>query len=490
MRLGVNFRSSLQLIAILLQWATLAFLFPLMAALIFAEPIWPWLVSAALMLAVGVALRQWAGESAEINLREAFLVVGLSWLLIALLGSVPYILLNSLPPIDAFFETMSGFTTTGASMLTDIEGQPRSLLLWRAFTQWLGGMGIIVLAIAVLPRLAIGGRQLMEAEVPGVEMEKLTPRIRETAQTLWVLYVGLTFAEIAAFSAAGMSLYDSLIHALTTLPSGGFSSKASGAAAFSPVAQWLICFFMLVAGANFALLYRSFKREPKLLTSDPEFRAYIFLVGLGALFIFVNILGQYGTLEEGLRHSLFQSVSIITTTGHASTNFNEWSSAAHVVLLFLMFLGGSAGSTAGSIKILRWLLFGKLLWREIKQILHPRAVIPVKYGNRVVSEAALRGVLVFVLVFVAIFVAGTIFLLFDVARAGGINGRPITAIEAMTAVAASLGNIGPGVGAFGPMDSFVGLPIPSKILLALLMWVGRLEVFPALVLFTIGFWRR
>jgi len=494
MKLAVDLKSSFHLIAVLLQWIGVTFIIPLIVALLYVEPIWPWIISGVITSALGTFLRHLTEDSADLTLREAFLVVGLSWLIIALLGTMPYLLLGVLSPINAFFESMSGFTTTGATVMLDIESQLRSLLFYRSFSQWLGGMGIIVLAIAVLPKLAIGGRQLMEAEIPGGEVERLTPRIRETAKTLWWLYVGMTVAETAALSAAGLSLYDAVLHALTTLPTGGFSPKQESVSAFSPIAQWIVMFFILLAGINFALFYRSLRKQPQKLFQDREFRTYIVLLLIAAGFLLVNTWGEHPNFADTLRHSLFQSLTIMTGTGYASTDFDNWNAYAHFLILALMFIGGSAGSTTGSIKVLRWLLVGKMLMREIRHILHPRAVIPVRIGDRVVNDEALRGAAIYILLFIAIFVFGTLMLLLNFEWAGGVvdNGvrRELTALEAMSAVAATLGNVGPGLGVFGPMESYEPIPKLSKILLSLLMWIGRLEIFPILVLFSIGFWRR
>jgi trk system potassium uptake protein TrkH len=490
MSLAVNLRSSSHLIAVLLQWVGVAFLVPLIVAAIYNEPLLPWIISAAITSALGLILRLLTRDSDEVSMREAFFVVGMSWFSIAVVGSIPYLLIGGLAPIDAFFESMSGFTTTGATILEDIEAHTRGLLFFRSFSQWLGGMGIIVLAIAVLPKLAVGGRQLMEAEIPGGEVDRLTPRIRATARTLYGLYVGLTLAEAMALSLAGLSPFDSILHALSTLPTGGFSPHQESVAVFAPLAQWIIMVFIFLAGINFALLYRSVRKEPKLLVVDKEFRVYLVLVTFAALFLMINIWQQYPSIEESIRHSLFQALTILTGTGFSSTDFNLWSTTTHVLLLVMMFIGGSAGSTTGSIKVLRWMLWIKLLGRELKQILHPRAVIPVRIGKKVIEEEALRGAAVYILLFLSIFVVGTLLLLFDVNMAGGIGGVMLQPLDAMSAIAATLGNVGPGLGIFGPVEHYGLLPAPSKVLLALLMWIGRLEIFPVLVLLTISYWRR
>jgi len=488
MSLAVHLRSAFHLLALVLQWLSLAFLVPLGAALVYGEPGWPWLLTLGLTAALGLVLRWLTREAEEVRVREAFLVVGLSWLLLAALGSLPYLFLGVLSPTDAFFESMSGFTTTGATVLPDIEGQPRSLLLWRALSQWLGGMGIIVLAIAILPKLAIGGRQLMEAEVPGLEVERLTPRIRETARALWKVYAGLSVAELLSLMVVGLGPFEALAHTFTTLSTGGFGTRADSFASFPVPAQWLVIVFILLGGTNFALLYRASRRPlraPGTLWRDEEFRFYLSVFALITGLLFLDLLGLYGSVEAALRHSAFQVASIMTTTGYASADFDRWDSAAKFLLLALMFLGGSAGSTGGSIKLVRTLIIFKILLREVRRVLHPQAVIPIRLGSRVIGEEALRGVTAFAILYVTLFVLGSIALLLDLERAG----MDVSVLDAVSAVAASLGNVGPGFGLVGPMASYAPLPDTSKLLLIFLMWIGRLEIFPVLVLLTRDYWR-
>lgn len=492
MKLVVDLRSALHLLAVVLQWIGAAFLLPLGVALLYGEKVAPWIVSLLAASALGTGLRMLTRTSGEISVREGFFVVGASWLALAAVGALPYLLLDVLAPVDAFFESMSGFTTTGATVMTDIEGQPRALLFWRALEQWLGGMGIIVLAIAVLPRLAVGGRQLMEAEVPGPEVERLTPRIRQTAQLLWRVYVGLSLGEVLLLLLTGVSLYEAITHTFTTLSTGGFGTRARSIAPFTPVAQWIIVGFILLGGSNFALLYRGIRggyRFGLILSQDREFRFYIAAFLAAALLLALNVRSLYGSVEEALRHSAFQAASIMTTTGYASTDFNEWGSAAKLILLALMFLGGSAGSTGGSIKLVRTLLIFKMTVREIRRILHPKVVIPIRLGHRVVSEEALKGIMIFAILYVTIFAAGCILLMLDIERVGGIADGPLPVLDAVSAVAASLGNVGPGFGLFGPMNSYAPLPDSSKLLLAGLMWIGRLEIFPVIVLLMKSYWR-
>lgn len=492
MKLVVDVRSSVHVIAILLQWFALAFVLPLAVAFFYGEILWPWLLSLGVALLLGTGLRVLTRTSREVRAREAFLVVGLGWLLVALVGSLPYVWLGVLAPMEALFESMSGFTTTGATVIADIESQSRSLLFWRALTQWLGGMGIIVLAIAVLPRLAIGGRQLVEAEVPGLEVERLAPHIRETARALWRIYAGLSLAEILLLLVSGLSLFESVTHTFTTLSTGGLGTRNASVQPFSPVVQWVILVFMLLGGTNFALFYRGWRARlgfGSIFAHDEEFRFYMASFAFVSLLLFLNVAHAYASVEEALRHSFFQTASIMTTTGFASTDFNEWGATAKVILLALMFLGGSAGSTAGSIKLVRTLLIFKLMMREIRQLLHPQAVIPIRLGSRVVSEQALKGVMIFAIVYVTIFAFGSILLMLDLERVGGVEGQPISVLDAVSAVATTLGNVGPGFGIVGPMANYASLPETSKLLLTALMWIGRLEIFPVIVLLTRSYWR-
>jgi trk system potassium uptake protein TrkH len=498
--MGVDVGAALNLIGALLKYLSLAFLFPAALAVGYSEPVTPFLLSAALCAAFGFAL-EWTTRGKErVGVREGFFIVALTWLLATLFVSLPYQLAD-LPqlerPLDAYFEAMSGMTTTGASVLTDIEALDRSVAMWRQQTQWLGGMGIIVLALAVLPRLRVGGRQLMESELPGPELEKLTSSIRDTARRLWLLYFGLTGLEVIVLAVLGwsgaderMNLFQAVAHAFTTMPTGGFSPQARSIAAFAPATQWAIVVFMILAGANFALMYRSLtRRDPRIFGRDEEFRLYLGLLTLGAVVLVLELLAE-GIFagEEAVRHSVFQAVSIMTTTGYASTDFNEWLVAAPLaamVLVALMFPGGSAGSTAGSIKVVRHVLIGRILRRELDQTVHPEVVSPIRLNRTVIDERTLRAVIAFVLLYVGIFVAGALALLIESARAG----VEVSPFEAIAAAATTLGNVGPALGFAGPMGSFEPFSDLSSGIMIGLMWIGRLEIIPVVVLFTRSYWR-
>jgi trk system potassium uptake protein len=498
--LGVDVGGALNLVGALVKYLSLAFLFPAAVAVGYSEPTWPFLASAGICAASGWGLEFATQGKERIGVREGFLVVALTWLFAAAAGALPYLLSDEAQlakPVDAFFEAMSGFTTTGSTVLTDIEGVSHSLGMWRQFTQWLGGMGIIVLALAVLPRLRVGGRQLMESELPGPELEKLTASIRDTARRLWILYVGLTVAMVAVLyllATTGvdeaMSFYEAVAHAFTTLPTGGFSTEARSIEAFGGATQWAVTAFTILAGANFALMYRSLaRRDPRVLGRDDEFRLYLGLLLLGSVVLFIELLHQ-GLFEgeEAVRHAVFQTVAIMTTTGYASTDSNEWLAVAPVAvmaLLALMFAGGSAGSTSGSIKVVRHVLIGKILRRELDQTVHPEVIAPIRLNGGIVDERTLRAVIGFVLLYVGIFAVGAMLLLADSARAG----LDLSPFEAIGASAATLGNVGPAFGFAGPMGSFEPFSDVSTGIMIALMWLGRLEIIPIVVLFARGYWR-
>jgi trk system potassium uptake protein len=441
--------------------------------------------------------RATARAAGRVGLREGFLVVALVWLLAAGFAGIPYLFEGGEQlsnPLDAYFEGMSGFTTTGASVVTDFDEINRSLGIWRQFTQWLGGMGIIVLAIAVLPRLRVGGRQLMESELPGPEIAALSERIRSTARRLWFLYVGLTVVQVFMLSALWvggidelMTPYEALAHSFATMPTGGFSTKPDSAASFSAESQWILALFMAIAGANFALLYRAFvRRRPRALARDEEFRLYVALVIVASAAL-VAMLWGYGIVEgeAAVRAAVFQTVSIMTTTGMASADFALWPPLLLLALFALMFVGGSAGSTGGSIKVVRHLLLGKVLRREVDQTLSPEFVMPIRLNGSPVDERTVRAIAAFILLYVGFWAVGASVIAIDSA----ISDVPLTALDSLTASATTLGNVGPGLGIAGPYGSFADYGVVSKLTMIVLMWVGRLEIIPVVVLLTRHYWR-
>jgi trk system potassium uptake protein len=424
-------------------------------------------------------------------------VVSVTWLLAAGFAALPYVFAGGdqlSHPVNAYFEGMSGFTTTGATVVTDYDELSRSIAMWRQFTQWLGGMGIIVLAVAVLPRLRVGGRQLLESELPGPEIAQLSERIRSTARSLWVLYVTLTAAETLALATLGwlgideeMTPYEALAHAFTTMPTGGFSTQARSIEAFSALTQWVILLFLVVAGANFVLTYRAlFKRRPGVLVRDEEFRLYLGLIGLAGAALIVQIW-SYGIAagEEAVRIGLFQAVTIMTSTGYATTDFATWPVVCLLTLFALMFVGGSAGSTSGGVKVVRHLLLGKILRREIDQTVSPEVVLPIRLNGAPVDERTLRALAAFVLLYVGFWALGAA----AIGIESAIGDVGIDALDALAISATAVGNVGPSFGITGPMGSYEPIGDVSKLTMVLLMWVGRLEIVPVVVLLTRHYWR-
>ena len=433
-----------------------------------------------LTAAIGEAMvRGSRGADKDLRRIEALAVVSGVWLLLALLCAVPHVWVG-LHPIDALFEAMSGITATGATILTDFEAHGRGFFFWRAMTQWLGGMGVIALVLAVLPRLAIGVRQLFFAEVPGPTEENLAPQIRKTAGTLWRFYAGLTAAEVVALAVAGMPLFDAVCHAFTNVAAGGFSPNPESISGYNSVTiEWIVIVFMFLSGANFALQYQAVLGYPGALVRDDEFRAYAGIV-TGAAALLAVLLWQLEAAGAPIRTALFQVLSILTTTGYASTDFELWTDQTKVVLLAMMFIGGCAGSAAGGPKVLRHMLVGRFTLTELRRTLHLRGVMPVKLGGKAVPEEVIRGVLVFFLFYVLMFAITTAVVI-------GFGEDMETAVTATTG---ALGNIGPGFGEVGPMANYGGLHPVSKLMLIAAMWIGRLEVVTVLALLRPEVWLR
>ena len=440
--------------------------------------------AAVISFGLGAWMRSAGGAAAahasdRLRRLEGMAVVAATWLIVACCAAVPYVWAG-LPAIDALFESMSGFTTTGATVLTDFTAYGRGVFFWRATTQWVGGLGVIALFVAVLPRLAIGGRELFFAEAAGPTDEKLTPQLRQTALALWRLYFALTAAQTVALMLAGMTLFDAVCHSMATLAAGGFSPHALSLAGYESAAiEWIVIVFMFVAGANFALQYRVVLGNRRALADDEELRAYAGVVLVATLVLGFFLLREGMGPADALRHGAFQVVSILTTTGFASVDVQLWSDQAKMVLFVLMFVGGCAGSAGGGPKVVRHVLMARYTLRELKRTLHPRAVLPVKLGGRVVPESLLRDVQVFMLFYLLTFAVGA-------ALVVALGADLITGI---TASIACLGNIGPGFNDVGPMANFAGLHPLSKIVLTLEMWIGRLEVLTVLVFVRLEPWR-
>ncbi|MEW4924275.1 potassium transporter TrkG [Algibacter sp. 2305UL17-15] len=431
----------------------------------------------------------------EMNRREGYAVVAFGWVIMTLSGTVPYLFTGAIPNFtNAFFETMSGYTTTGASILNDIEAMPEGVLFWRSLTHWIGGMGIIVLAIAILPLLGIGGMELFAAEAPGPSADKLHPRITDTAKRLWLIYFGYTAAETILLQVAGMSFFDAVNHAMCTLSTGGFSTKNASVAYWNgqPIIQYIIIVFMFLAGANFVLSYFAFKGKVQKVIQDEEFKLYFKFIAIftviAALLIYFradvsasSIVHPmvWGEGESALRHALFQVLAIITTTGFVTADYTLWTPFLVVLFFGLMFLGGSAGSTSGGVKVVRHLILIKNGFLEFKRSLHPSAILPVRYNMKAISGDIVFNILAFFILYMLSFIIGAlVFATFQ-----------IDFESAIGLSASSLGNVGPALGDFGPVNNYAALPPLAKWWASFLMLIGRLELFTVLVLFTPFFWR-
>ncbi len=432
---------------------------------------------------VGFILSNVPASSSRVRTRDALFIVTLGWLGASFFGALPFVFSGSVPSlIDAFFETVSGLTTTGATVIEDVEMLPMGILFWRSFTHWLGGMGILVFALAILPTLGVGGFQIFKAESPGPVPDKLTPRIAATTKILYTVYLAITLLQILVFYTAGLPLFESAVFAFGTVGTGGLSIYNDSLARHSAngVLITAIAVGMLISGVNFSLYYDLWKRRWRRVLSNSELRLYVSIVVIAVLTIAANLYGSvYSDLGETFKHALFQVSSIITTTGFSTTDFDLWPSFSKGVLFILMFVGGCAGSTAGSIKVIRLLVAGKAVKREIAKTLHPQAAAPITVNGRIVDPEVITGVGSFYFLYMSVFAAGSLLIC--------LTGADL--ISSMSAVAATLGNIGPGFGLVGPSRTFAGFGPLAKLLFSLFMLLGRLELFTLLVLITPGFWR-
>ncbi|MFK7937255.1 MAG: TrkH family potassium uptake protein [Saprospiraceae bacterium] len=441
------------------------------------------LQSALITMGVGGLSLWWKfATGRSVGKREGYLIVAICWLSMVSFGSLPYLLSGTVDGVtDAFFETISGMTTTGASIMEDIEALPAGILYWRSLSQWIGGMGIIVLTVAIFPLLGIGGVELFGAEAPGPTADKIHPKIRDTAKALWQIYVGLTILLMFILWAVGMTFYDAINHALTTMATGGFSTKNASMMAYDlPQFQYPIIIFMILAGTNYTVIYLALTRKWKDVWRNEELKLYVTLIALLTLVIttvvfFVTDLG----IEKAFRDSIFQVASLITTTGFVSADYTQWHPAITMLLLGVIFTGACAGSTSGGIKIIRHLTFFKNMKREFQRLLHPRAILPLKINGEIVPQPVINNITIFLLFYLGLFAVGCIVV--------SILGLDFT--TAIGAVATSISNVGPGVGKVGPVDNFAWLSDSVKWVLMFLMLLGRLELFTILILFTPYFWR-
>jgi trk system potassium uptake protein TrkH len=445
----------------------------------------PLLKSMGITLIVGFILYKffWGEKTEHLSQREGMAIVAIGWTAIGIFGALPFYLGNVFNTfIDAFFESVSGFTTTGASVLTNIEAVSEGFLLWRSFIQWLGGMGIIVLSLAILPFVGVGGMQLYKAEVPTPVPDKLRPRIRDTARILWKVYALISLAEVILLMLGGMGLYDALNHTFTTMPTGGFSTKNTSVAYFdNPYFEIIIIFFMLMAGINFSLHYQMMRGKPLVLWRDSECRFFLGAVFLLVVVVSLNLYGSvYEKMSQSIRFATFQVVSIVTTTGYTAADFEKWPAMSQFILLLSMFLGASAGSTGGGVKCLRIMVYFKYCYKELFSLIHPHAITSVKIGGKAVPADVMRSVLGFLGLYVGLFVLSSTIL----------AGMGVDFMTSLSSIAATIGNIGPGFGMVGPTDNFTQIPYLGKWLLIWCMLLGRLEIYTLVIFFVPEFWRK
>ncbi len=422
-------------------------------------------------------------KTKELCIKDGFLIVSIGWIAISLFGSLPYILSGSIPSLtDAIFETVSGFTTTGASILIDVEKLPHGVLFWRSMTHWLGGMGIVILSLAILPLLGVAGMQLYKAEAAGPTKDKLTPRITETARLLWSVYLLLTVTEIVLLLIGGMNLFDAVCHAFGTIATGGFSTKNASIAHYnSPYIEFIIGVFMFLSAVNFGLHYASLKGDPLNYFRNSEFKFFFTLIACSIIIVAgINfIYNPTYNLIDSIRFSFFNVISISSCTGFATADFAQWAPSAQLLLIILMFFGGCAGSTAGGIKNVRVFLLLRNTFAEVKRIIHPRAVVPIKFNNKLVDPEILSVIAAFFVLYITIFSASSLMLM--------ITG--VDLVSAISGVASCMGGVGPGLNTVGPMSNYSALPMLAKWILCGDMLLGRLELFTVMVIFTKMFWK-
>ncbi len=481
----INIKVVLKVISFLLILDGLGMLLGIPFSLYYGDNDWNALLFTGTgIIAVGIVLFLLTHEDKfEVKKRESFIIVGIGWIVMSLFGALPFVVHGSIPLYtDAFFETMSGFTTTGASILNDIEAMPHGLLFWRSLTQWFGGMGIIVLSLAILPILGIGGMQLFVAEVPGPTKDKIHPRVRETAKRLWGIYAALTLAETLLLMLGGMTFFDAINHSFTTMATGGYSTKQASIAYFtSPFIQYVIIVFMFLAGMNFTLHYFWIHGKFGRLKRDDELKFYALVIFGVSLVIAIDLFSQHhGGLEKSFRDSLFQTVSTVTTTGYVTSDYESWGPFYQILFFILLFAGGCAGSTGGGIKMVRHRILMKNSALELKRLLHPRAVLLVRFNGHIVSYEIMSNIIAFAFWYVAIFLFGTLVM--------SLLGLDFA--SSIGAVATSLGNVGPGIGTVGPSFNFSHVSIAGKWVLSALMLVGRLELFTILIIFSRSFWKK
>lgn len=488
----MNYRMASRLMGVLLIFLAGMMLFPLAWAFYFGEElsVTAFVFSILIIIAFGsILIRIGKGASEEIYIREGLLIVALGWIFAGLFGALPYILSGTLVKLpDAFFETVSGFTTTGSTVLINIEATDKAILFWRSLTHWLGGMGIIVLFIAVMPHLGVGGKFLFKSEVPGPITEGLKPRIKETAYVLWMIYFGLTVIETVLLLFGGMNIFDSLCHTFGTVATGGFSTKSASIGHYNSVyIDVVITIFMFLAGINFTLYYFLFKARVKEAIRDPEFRIYLLIVLAAIFLVTLNLVmhDHHKTGGESLQKGAFQAVAIVTTTGYGTDNFNIYPAFSKILLVVLMFIGASAGSTGGGMKVFRIMIILKHAYYEVRRVIRPREVVIPKIGGHPLRPEIIQNVTAFFILGIAIFILASLIM----SWLGTYEPR-LDMTTSITCVAATLWNIGPGLERVGSIENYAFIPSVGKWVLALCMLMGRLEIYTVIVLFFPSFWRR
>jgi len=480
----MRFASVINIQGMLLMFLSVAMLLPIPFSLYYKESdSMAFAISAAVTFVSGGVCFLTTRYGRDLRTKEGFAVVSLGWIFLSIFGSLPFLISGAIPSVtNAFFETMSGFTTTGATILTDIESLSHGILFWRSLTHWIGGMGIIVLSLAILPFLGVGGMQLFRAEVPGPTADRLRPRIAETAKILWGVYVAVSALEAVLLMFGGMSFFDALCHTFGTMATGGYSTHSASIGAFgSAYIHYVIIFFMLMAGTNFSLHYRFLKGDWRAYVRNREFLFYLSIVGLATLIIGVDtFFNQYRNVPDTMQFTLFQVVSILSTTGYGTADYEQWSVTSQFVLFVLMFFGGCAGSTGGGMKLVRVMVLVKFMYSEIARLLHPHAVVPVRIGGKVIPREVVTNVLGFFVLFMVVFVLGIIVM----------SSMGMDIPTSLGVVVATLCNIGPGLGDVGPTDNYSSIPTVGKWILASFMLMGRLELFTVIILLSPFYWQK
>lgn len=435
-----------------------------------------------IILAAGVLLSLVKPKSTRVGYKDGFFIATLGWLLLAVFGTLPFILSGALShPVDAFFETMSGFTTTGASVINDVEALPKGILFWRSTTHWLGGMGIIVLTLALIPSLNIAGFQLFKAEVPGPNKSKVLPRVAQTSRQLYILYLGITILLVILLKLAGVSWFDAFVHAFSTVATGGFSAYNASIAAFgNPMVEMILSFFMVICGISFPLYFYVLKGRPVVLFKDTETRVYLSIILIAIVLVTFNLINVAGYKEtESVRMAIFQVTTLITGTGFASANYDLWPDFSKFLLIMLMCIGGCAGSTTGGIKVIRVIIILKSVRRQLLKLSHPQAVVPMRVGTRIINKDVTDTVINFFILYIFIMLAAT----------GVLTSFGLDLMTSFSAVIASLSNVGPGFSLVGPTTTYFALPMEVKVLLSFCMLVGRLEIYTVLAVLSIKSWK-